>query len=348
MLAIWFYLYAPDGIVRVKSVDLAAEYRRSQTPGDSPGAIGRGREIVRQLRGPETLEQYVARETADRLFVAEGPAWQSLFAQLEPNSHAYFRSSQPPFDSAGALLQVIGTFRYVQFQDRFVTASVISPAEASRMGADARMIHPRRALAAVLLLGGLAFYLFIPRMKRVPGALRFGRWSGVILPDFLGVALTSLFFTLPLLIVPDFTNCTSRELFTGDHIWFFVFLWPFALAGISILLYAARYASFQIVIVPHGLQWMIPGRTIDIPFSQISGIEEFEQRTPRWLVVLGVLVSLVNWRAIPHAANLRRYRRLGINIHTSDGRTFRLWQDMPGFDRIAEALSGAGHALANS
>lgn len=352
--AIWLFLYAPMGVMDIQAIDWQREHERYYDKPAVRGAVEMGKSLIQQHEGQLTLDQFIAKKTADRIIEVGGDDWRRFFdriwAEAPPAAEGYTPRTyhslrEEPLASLSPRFGKNAPFHYLRLREaggeRFVGATYRHPSEASRMGAAAMVVYPYRGWSWWFLLGGVACYVGIPWMKRIPGAIRFGRASGVVVPDVMGLVLTCLFYTLPLLIVPDFCQCTSREIFE-EGIGFFILFTPFCLGGVIILLYAAFYASFQIVILPHGLRRMTPGHAEDFEFAQIASIQPVDQRTPKWLVVLGTLMMFVTWRAIVPANTLRNYHRRGIDILRKDGGKLRIWSDIPGFERIEEALAAAG------
>lgn len=352
--AIWLFLYAPLGIIDIQAIDWQREYERYYEKPAIRGSMGAAKALIQQHEGRLTLDQFIAKKTADRVIEVSGEDWRRFFGRIWADApppaegytpRTYHSLREEPLASIGSQFGKSSSFHYLRLREaggeRFLGATHRYPSEASRMGAAAEIVYPYRHWSWWIALGGIACYIGIPWMKRIPGAIRFGRASGVVVPDIMGLLLTCLFYTLPLLIVPSFCQCTSAEIFE-EGIAFFLLFTPFCLGGVAILLYAAHYASFQIIILPHGLRRMTPGHAEDFEFAQIASIQPVDQRTPKWLVVLGTLLIFVSWRAIVPANTLRNYRRRGIDILRKDGAKLRIWSDIPGFERIEEALAKAG------
>ena len=352
---IWLFLYAPLGVMDIQTIDWQREHERYYAKPAFRGAMEMGKSLIKQHEGPLSVEQYMAKKTGDRVIDVSGEDWRRFFDRAwadappskdnRPTQRIFHSLLNEPLASVASRFRKYEAFHYLRLRgddgERYVGATWRLPAEASSMGAPAEMVYPYRNWTGWCILGGMACYVGIPWMKRIPGAIRFGRASGVVVPDIMGLILTCLFYTLPLLIVPSFCQCTSQEIFR-EGIGFFILFTPFCLGGIAIMLFAAYYASFQIVILPHALRRMTPGCTEDFEFAQIASIQPVEQRTPKWLVVLGTLMILVSWRAIVPANTLRNYHRRGIDIIRKDGVKLRIWSDIPGFERIEKALKSAG------
>ncbi len=355
-LAVVLFTYAPTRILRLSAIDFVEEHQRWHAPSRGFGVMEAAREVIRRQRGDIPLEQFVREKTKDRVITVDTPDWAQYFdrlsaptyapstsrpANLPPRHYHFIPASLPPAQALASQFDH-DPFRYLLLQSpsgiRCLGATLLAPREASQSGADSTLVYPRRRWAPWVALAGLAAYVLMPRMKRIPDALAFGRISGVVLPDIMGLILAGLFFTLPFLIVPSIDDCTSAEMFSADRFWFFLIFWPFCLAGLTILWFASLYASLQIVLEPEGLLWVTPARSEAIPFDQIESVRPVDQRSPRWLVVLGFILIFFTWRAIVPSRTVARYHRIGIDIFRRDGRRFRVWSDMPGFNRLARAM----------
>ncbi len=348
--AIWLFLYIPAPVLDIRSVDFAKKYQETVRPRLAASPVDRARQSLLAEHAPQTLDEFIHKQTEDRLIDVTGPEWIAFFGQLPAtNQSRYFRPGDKPLSQFQDRFSSHGLFRYLRLKDnagdRYISVNSRPAGEAVSSGAPSRVAYPFRPWAWSFAVIGIAAYLAIPRLKRLPDAIMFGRASAIYVPDFLGVILTGMFFALPLLIAPDFSKVTTPEIFTESY-GFLIFFWPFSIGCMYIFWYTARYASFQIVLTDQAIRWVTHGRDEAIHWDDIASVEPIEHRMPTWLRVLAILTIFVNVRAAIPANQINRYHRQGIIITRRDGWQLKLWRDMPGFERIAQSLDQAGHGLA--
>ena len=94
----------------------------------------------------------------------------------------------------------------------------------------------------------------------------------------------------PLFWLPTFVAGGTLQAIT--HGWILVIvLWPIALLGAWIVMFMSHYASFEIRILPDGIEQLVSGRPVRLQFSSMTSLQPIVLRTPDWLILLSLLAS---------------------------------------------------------
>lgn len=203
--------------------------------------------------------------------------------------------------------------------------------------------HPWRAVAPLILAGGLLAYVAIPWRRAAPDRVMYGRFRGAVLPDVIGVILGAGPFALVLAIV-TYDSTMSRMLEAG-------YQGPLQVALLSsvfgwvIWAIAARTAAFAITIRSDGLLVETWRGTRALPYSEIAALEPTHYETPAWLQALAALGALARPRHAGSMLLLATEEHEGLTLVPRDGPPIRFWRTaLHGADRLVAALRAAGVA----
>ncbi len=245
---------------------LSKEAGLSETPDiDNPNA------------GPAS--QFAARETKDRLTEVTGPQWQRFFADVQQTvtgksvvlidhlAPSYgttealsFASQHPLLLTLSGRLQGANNFTYLKLQTGDTSeylAIVLQRSGDAMRYAPARLAFPMRHYAAWVFVAALAIYFFLPRHRAAADEIRYSQARGAIVPDFLGVIMTGVFFLIPIAVIPS--NASVFEpwsLFDFENGWAWLTLIAWGLASIclTINVTALWYATFCLSLRPDHIQ----------------------------------------------------------------------------------------------
>ena len=107
-------------------------------------------------------------------------------------------------------------------------------------------------ITGILMGAALLFYILFPRTIPPPKALTYERIPAVYGPDFIGFFMTSVFIALP------FWARAGNDGYLYEGFLLVhpasVLTWPLAMMTIFILVIAANYASYWVVIEAKGLR----------------------------------------------------------------------------------------------
>lgn len=178
-------------------------------------------------------------------------------------------------------------------------------------------------------------YLFVPT-PALPGKHRYDAASAVLIPDLLGASLTTFFFVLPLLIIPSVTDGLDL---CRDGWWMLTAtLWLMAAVTSSINAVAAWYSMRSIGLEHDTLVASTLWQTIRIPYEEIQSVEAFRVAAPRWLVLLGLTISLFNWRATAPSLLLMASTDRGLTVRGKHARVNILEAELEGLYEIVTTL----------
>lgn len=186
-------------------------------------------------------------------------------------------------------------------------------------------------LAWGLIAGAVAVYLLLPFEQPPEVALRHRRLATVLLPDLIGFTLCLTFFGIYIILVADNPNLWGVILLLGP---------PGAIC-LAILLVAAWYASFWMVIEADRLSVATLRTRQELPFAAIESVKPTRHLPPRLLAPLLVLAG--GWRGLG-VALLHGYRAShGLRFDLADGSYFDVPIDaFPEVGRVLSALKKAG------
>lgn len=343
--AIWLALWQPPEIVQVRVLDFARQLERKIWFDDRP-----------------TLEQYIARETRTGMVeIPDAGTKDALIRAVgflagdredpelrERLSIGYFRDSlyfTPEEAPVSGLIAHRRTATVaVPSGGRQVYLSVaIVPRSSSSRDAPSHLAYPCRSLAGWIALASLALYILLPWSRWSRSRAMYSRLRGAILPDVCGVLLGPLFFALPLCVVASgsiagalsdgYTTVTLIALVVGTGGW-------------VLFAVAAWYAAFCVEVLADRLRVSTLFSTTDLPFAEVSAVRSVVYRPPAWLVSLGALVSLANWRAAGPTLLLASRADRGVEVVTRSGARTRFWlTGMLGGPQVIAALVGSGVAV---
>lgn len=311
------------------------------------------------------LEDFVARETKDRLIVLQGLPWIDFFDRFEaavsgesPDWQArlnvgwsagtmvYFRPDEPWARDIAPALSDDHPFSYLALAGpmgvRYLGVTYTRPRDMLD-DAPLGLLYPYRAFSLWLVLIGLAAYVLLPRRKHDPQALVYSTARAVVLPDILGFLFAGFFFALPFFIVP--ANDSNPSVLNPDGGWIILTLvmWAFAAAGVAILAIAARYAAFSILPGPDAVAvttWRGPAH---YRYADMQLVRPYVRRPSKGWIGLGVLISLLNWRAAGPTLLLATNESHGIEVVLRDGRTWLVAIDaLDGLERLLDILRDRG------
>ncbi len=315
------------------------------------------------------LEDFIARETKDRLIVAQDDAWGGFFDAFDQavagrlpewqhrlnvgwsaGSQVYFRPDEEQVSDVAEALNDDRPFVYLalagpmgaRYGARYLGVTYMRPRDMLD-DAPPGLLYPYRAFSLWLVLIGLAAYILLPRRKHDPQALVYATARAIVLPDILGFLFAGFFFALPFFIVP--ANDSNPDVLNPDSGWLILTLvmWAFAAAGVVILAIAARYAAFSILPDPDAVAvttWRGAARYL---YADMQRAQPYVRRMSKGWIGLGVLATLLNWRAAGPTLLLATNESQGIEVALRDGRAWRVAIDaLEGVDRLLDILREKG------
>lgn len=189
----------------------------------------------------------------------------------------------------------------------------------------------------VLMPVALAGLIYAKARPQGQGDFRLAPVSAIILPDWLGFTLTTLFLALPVWA----TYGTPSAL--GLHPSAFV-LWPMALASTAFLYIGWQSESFALSL---GDQALILRRGLwcyHLPYDQITRAQPWQRDLPRWMRATVPLLLALRQPGPAGALMLARKRR-GIKLVSDHGQSGLVIETdglIPSAPKLIAALSGKG------
>jgi hypothetical protein len=328
--ALTLALWQQSELYRVARVDFASRQQ------DEPGWTHH-----RQ----EPLQDYIEYKTQGRLLEKTGQAWLDLYQELGPaGEHRFFSTGRPPLTELARAFD--SGFTYVvlehEGQAHYLGVNVSRPGDFP--AAPASLRYPLRWLAPWVFLAGFLGYLLIPWPKREPDVVAYTRWVAASLPDlFVGMLLVGMFYALPWFVVPGQAHVSHPLVVEGGWMILTVVMWGFCLFGLAIYATAAWYEASCIRVADDHL--VIESiRTMErIAFADIERVNLAVREPPKTLVKIGLLIGLLNWRAIGPTLLVAGRRDRMIELVLRDGRRRRFGlTGVYHLDRLISALRQAG------
>jgi|GEM_PF-1565953 len=345
--AVWTYVYALPGILRVRPVMLREESVNSARVAldDSEQTLLKhnlGVSPPITVHGPEwTAFADNAFATVDRR--PPSRQWRMRYGKHDLANPIYFSPDENPLrqvkgrfgGEASVLYLALGDGRYFGLS-RVMMSETINEVPGW-------LAHPYRELSVLLLLAAFLVYILLPWPKREPGALTYARGSSVIGPDWLGIGLAAVFFAIVLLAISDNTNAAPEAGW-----WFKITGWalPATLPGISILIVGLWYASFALTIRPDSLRVVSLRRTDEMRFADITATRMEPFTSPTWLKVLCTILVIFTFGRGAYLIPLVFQQQPGLTLLGADGRKIRLLiGNLPGCAALLSALARFGVPL---
>ncbi len=268
-----------------------------------------------------SLSEYIKKTTEDRLLIVESQAWLELLHWCQTATDwILLTSSEMPWTVEQE--RQARDFTYVQMQENgvpfYLDVTVVRPGDYTPVPTKLR--YPSRSKGLWILAVAVLGYILIPWNKGDPQVIDYQRFRGALLPDILGVMLLVLFFGLPWLIVPS-TSGVSNPLNPEGMPVITIVLWCMALFGLGLIAVACRYEAWSLKISPNELLINNLTGTESLAFNAIESLTEIPYEPPKALVRLGLLMSLINWRALGPTLLVASRNDFQIVITLKDGTT---------------------------
>jgi hypothetical protein len=379
LVTAWAIVKPADALFRVRDVNFAKRQKQDAQQMRS------GIKMISRVSGMEldpndptintaptlTLEQYIAKKTANSLIEVSGLQWAQFFTDVQQTLSGkattfarhlnadssslfmlYFHTDTSPLKELDGRLGDNNEFTYVALRDGnniYYIEVLYQRPQSAFHDAPNWLLYPLREYAVWWFIAGLLAYAAIPWYRKGPDELRYITARSMVTPDFLGAFLALFFFTLPILVIT--TNAVSSEpidVFGFTNGWWPLTLamWLLACHGLAALFVGLWYACFTLQITPTGLRLRKLTNSGDYGFADMEAIEPAHWAWPRWLRIIAILIGLLNWRLLGAIMIGSSEEAYGIAIRTKDGRKLKLWMThLPGFSRIFRALRNANVPL---
>ncbi len=304
----------------VSRVDFAAEQARSPY----------------RSRADESLEAFVCRRTRDRTMDVPSSEVDRLLRFLEEgNPDVLQRIDDRAIVSPASLaLTTSSALTYLQHPEQNLWLRIETLPASELRGLAPPLRHPFRHQGTFLLVLASFAYTLPPRRKPSPGELRYGRASSVVLPDLLGFALASLFFSLALL---GFLHAPAgaRQALTGIPL-------ALSLFAVSLLFIATHYATLSFRLSENALLRSSDGRNQRFAWADMAECAPYSGRAAGRLGLLLILFARgpgMMGQGLLVAGNVER----GVEIRMKDGKRLRIMANsLAGFPEIIHALETHG------
>lgn len=355
--ALLAFLATTRPLVRIEVVDFKQE---QQDMGSFYGIWSDEDRRLKEL----PLDQYVAEVTEGKTVAASGAVWREFVTGLRstqagnpPDRTWYLRTGE--WDAIyvyatdmpdAQVTEGLGDAdeRYARLDDGTYVRAVMENLDESDFGLGSglhgpplALVYPGRPWSLGLLVLAVLVYVLLPWRRRRDGVLAVARWR-VVLGDLLGLMLTAVFFTMPLLI-------TSNTVLAVTSYWFLTLIfWLLALFGAWALQVAAFYGGLELELAGDRLVRTTYMSRGEYPYSSMSFVQPAVRRPPRWLVIASWLTAL-SGRGAGNALIVSGMEYQGLRIVMQDGRKLELWttdqlggSTMAGSAAIVERLKAAG------
>ena len=283
LLAVAFTFYTRPLLYRIRAVDFAREQQQ---------------EPAWKSARSKSLAEYIEDQTRDRLIRLSNPQWTALARRLHESGRMIFqRPDRPPFNQLADRFTGDFTYLLVESDPRPAYLALTASRPGDYPPAPSALRHPLRRFAPWLLVVALAGYLLIPWPKRRPDVVGYSRFVAALMPDFLGLLFTVVFFLPPWPIVIEAADAAHPLQVAGGWIVLTVIMWSLSLFGLAIHAVAAWYETLCIRILDDGLEINSLRGHRRIPFNDILRAEQGYKDPPKALVRAGMFMSLLTWRA---------------------------------------------------
>ena len=330
MLAITFALWQRGELYRLEVVDFASRQQ------EEPGWTGH-----RQ----QPLKDYISYKTEGRLLHKTGQAWSALYEEVaSAGQYRFLRPSWTPLNELAGAFD--GSFAYIALEQdgqvRYLGVTTWHPGDFP--AAPSWLRYPLRRLASLVFLAGLLGYVLTPWPRRLPHVVAYARLTSALLPDlFIGMLLVGMFYAIPWFVVPNHAHSSHPLVVEGGWIVLTVVMWGFCLFGLAIYATAAWYEVMRVEVAGDHLMVESMRAVERIDFADIERVDLAFRQPPKTLVRVGLLVSLLNWRALAPTLLVAGRDDRVIEFVLRDGRRRRFGlMGMRHLDRLISGLKQAG------
>jgi hypothetical protein len=167
-----------------------------------------------------------------------------------------------------------------------------------------------------------------------------------LLPDLsIGMVLVAMFYAIPWFVVPSQAHTSHPFVLDGGWIVLTMVMWGLCSFGLAIYAVGAWYEALCIRVAEDHLVVESLRAVERIAFADIARVNRVLYEPPKALVKAGLLLGLLNWRAIGPTLLLAGRRDYGVELVLHDGGRKRLGlTGVCHLDRLLSALMTAGVA----
>lgn len=314
------------------------------------------------------LAQYIQTVTAGKTEVVTGGTWDSFSTALKETQkgnppdrtwkrrigewngvYVYQRDLPSPGLVAGL---PEGEERYAALPDGVWIKAVsmrLTSADftlgAGLHGPPLALVYPLRSLFFPLLGLAVVVYILLPWPRRREGVIAYDRWR-IVLGDFLGLLLTSVFISLPFLI-------TANALLAVTEYWGLTLVfWLIGLLGLWAVQVSMSAGGLQLELLEDRLIRITAWRREEYLFADMAMVQPAIQLPPRWLIIASWIAALSGRRGAGAAVLGAQSEMRGFQITMKDGRVMRVWLTdqmggitMRGSESLLLTLSSAGVSM---
>lgn len=147
-----------------------------------------------------------------------------------------------------------------------------------------------RGIASALIAAAAVFYYVLPQVLRPASALVYEPMPAILVPDLLGFVLASFSIALPF-----WAGAAENEYVYQNFILVHpaaILTLPLALAGILILVVAANYASYWVIIERDGLKISSAKKKKFLPYAEMVEVIPYRRGLSKWLKIFTPLLVL--------------------------------------------------------
>jgi hypothetical protein len=352
------FIVTPEPLAHIEVVDFAQEQQ------DLGSFYGLWTDEQKALKAAP-LAQYIETVTAGKTDVVTGSAWESFATALkatqagnppdrlwrrrvgEWNSVYVYQRDLPTPGLLAGLPE--GEVRYAALPDGTWVEAMSMRLTSSDFtlgaglhGPPHALVYPLRLLFFPLLGLAAVAYVLLPWPRRRAGVIAYDRWR-IVLGDFLGLLLTSVFFSLPFLIT------ANAALAVTEYWGLTLVFWLIGLLGLWAVQVGMSAGGLQLELLADRLVRTTAWQREEYLFADMLLVQPAMQLPPRWLITASWIAALSGRRGAGAAVLGAQSETRGFQITMKDGRAMRVWLTdqlggitMRGSERLPGALAMAG------
>jgi len=290
-----------------------------------------------------SLEEFKQKQLQDRTYEVDPNEWQAVLEsvksgrlgqanQIYRNNHIYWLRDIPQFQEDWP------DFLYIHPRGTQEYYSLSRSHPLDIYGIDRSKVYPHRTLGLWLILAAFLIYFMIPREKRIPERIYYGRYASVVIPDLMGLIGAAFFFALPILIVAN--NDPGSMPWTLEGGWWVVtaVLWFMAALFLSMIFIANHYSTLWLQITPSALLVNRGSTTAAYPWSDMESCAPYVGTMGRKLGILLILFGRTPGQ-VGQGLLVATNEAFGVEISLRNQKPLRVMANhLPDFPKILEAL----------
>lgn len=365
--AVAMFIWPVQAVWRVDVPDFARDQKRlGKVFSEAVRNLAADDEMADSIENPYgvALDEFITDRTEGRLMDVEESRWAAFYNDVRSTlsgssrqlaqyleddyapDHLYFPLDHEPLASLSARVGDGAPVLYLRMNNaqspRYLSV-VFQRSHDAMMYAPSAVAYPWRITGLWVFVAAVALYCLLPVRRRGSDEYGYRQGTAVVMPDWIGLVLATLFFALPIFIIPSSASSLRPwSLLSMEDGWgiLTLVLWMMSLLCLANVAVGLWYATFSIRVADDRFRRRTLFSSQEYAFADIVAIEPATLTLPRWLKFLMVGLALFNWRALGPVLLGVTSSSDGMRLKFRDGRRLNIWlSHMVGAPRLVSEFA---------